>query len=69
MAGNTAVVIEHNLNVVKTADWITDLGLEGGCRGGRIVMVGTPEQGAEDPDSWTGRLLKPILAGNRPVPG
>ncbi|MBF0421793.1 MAG: excinuclease ABC subunit UvrA [Magnetococcales bacterium] len=65
VAGNTVVVIEHNLDVIKTADWIIDLGPEGGSRGGRIVMSGTPEQCAKDPDSWTGRFLKPVLAGHQ----
>ncbi|MFT2588698.1 hypothetical protein, partial [Escherichia coli] len=51
--GNTVVVIEHNLDVVKTADWILDFGPEGGDGGGRIVASGTPEQVARDQDSWT----------------
>ncbi|NKI34672.1 excinuclease ABC subunit UvrA [Wenzhouxiangella sp. XN79A] len=55
--GNTVVVIEHNLDVVKTADWIIDLGPEGGVRGGQIIANGTPEQIAADEDSWTGRYL------------
>jgi len=55
--GNTVVVIEHNLDVVKTADWIIDLGPEGGIRGGRIIATGTPEQIAAEKDSWTGRYL------------
>ena len=59
--GNTVVVIEHNLEVVKTADWIIDLGPEGGDMGGKIVAVGTPEHIAEQPDSYTGRHLAPIL--------
>lgn len=61
-SGNTVVVIEHNLDVVKTADWIIDLGPEGGSRGGHVLMAGTPEQCANHPDSWTGRYLKPLLA-------
>ena len=60
-AGNTVVVIEHNLDVIKTADWIIDLGPEGGDGGGEIVAVGTPEQVAEVERSWTGRYLKPLL--------
>ncbi|MBF0134047.1 MAG: excinuclease ABC subunit UvrA [Magnetococcales bacterium] len=60
-AGNTVVVIEHNLDVIKTADWIIDLGPEGGSRGGRLLMAGTPEQCADHPDSHTGRFLKPLL--------
>jgi excinuclease ABC subunit A len=59
--GNTVVVIEHNLDVVKTADWILDFGPEGGDGGGRIVAQGTPEQVAVDADSWTGRYLKEVL--------
>jgi excinuclease ABC subunit A len=60
-------VIEHNLDVLKTADWLIDLGPEGGDKGGRLVAEGTPEQVAEDPDSYTGRYLRPILerAGKR----
>ena len=60
-AGNTVVVIEHNLDVIKTADWIIDLGPEGGHRGGRIVAEGSPEKVAANPDSFTGRFLKEIL--------
>jgi len=59
--GNTVVVIEHNLDVIKTADWILDLGPEGGDKGGEIIATGTPEQIAADPDSHTGRFLKPHL--------
>ncbi len=59
--GNTVVVIEHNLQVVKTADWIVDLGPEGGENGGRIVVEGTPERVAEDPSSHTGRYLAGML--------
>ena len=61
--GNTVVVIEHNLDVVKTADWIVDLGPEGGSGGGNIIATGTPEALAEQSQSHTARFLKPILAG------
>ena len=60
--GNTVIVIEHNLDVVKSADWIIDLGPEGGSRGGRVIAEGTPEQVAAMADSHTGRFLAPILA-------
>ena len=60
--GNTIVVIEHNLEVIKTADWIIDLGPEGGAAGGRIVATGTPEQVAEVAESYTGQYLRPYLA-------
>jgi len=63
--GNTVVVIEHNLDVIKTADWIIDIGPEGGDGGGEIVAVGTPEQVAEVARSHTGRYLKPMLAARR----
>jgi excinuclease ABC subunit A len=59
--GNTVVVIEHNLDVVKTADWIIDLGPEGGDGGGRIVAEGTPEQVAKTPGSYTGDVLRPLV--------
>lgn len=59
--GNTVVVIEHNLDVIKTADWIVDLGPEGGDGGGEIIATGTPEEVAEMPHSHTGRFLAPIL--------
>ncbi len=61
-AGNTVVVIEHNLEVIKTADWIIDLGPEGGDGGGQIVATGTPEDVAANPKSYTGRYLKDLLA-------
>ncbi len=61
-AGNTIVVIEHNLDVIKSADWIIDLGPEGGNKGGQIVAVGTPEQIAANPASHTGHFLAPMLA-------
>ncbi len=60
-AGNTLVVIEHNLDVIKTADYIVDLGPEGGARGGMIVATGTPEQVADNPDSFTGEYLKRVF--------
>ncbi|MSU63527.1 MAG: excinuclease ABC subunit A [Pedosphaera sp.] len=60
--GNTLLVIEHNLDVIKTADWIVDLGPEGGAGGGRIVCEGTPEQIAQCPESYTGRYLARVLA-------
>jgi excinuclease ABC subunit A len=61
-AGNTIVVIEHNLDVIKTADWLIDMGPEGGAGGGTVVAVGTPETVAANPASHTGRYLKPLLA-------
>jgi excinuclease ABC subunit A len=64
--GNTVVVIEHNLDVIKTADWVIDLGPEGGARGGLVVAEGTPEDVAADPDSYTGQFLAPVLAGRQP---
>ncbi|MDQ2080582.1 excinuclease ABC subunit UvrA [Xanthobacteraceae bacterium Astr-EGSB] len=60
--GNTVVVIEHNLEVIKTADWVIDLGPEGGDGGGEIVAQGTPEEIVKEPRSYTGRFLKPVLA-------
>ena len=59
--GNTIVVIEHNLDVVKTADWIVDLGPEGGNKGGQIIATGTPEMIAKAAHSYTGRFLAPLL--------
>ena len=59
--GNTVVIIEHNLDVIKTADWIIDLGPEGGARGGQVVTIGTPEEVARCTDSWTGRFLRKML--------
>jgi len=63
--GNTIVIIEHNLDVIKTADWIIDLGPEGGDGGGMIIAQGTPEEVAESSESYTGRYLKPMLAAGR----
>jgi excinuclease ABC subunit A len=60
-AGNTVLVIEHNLDVIKTADWIVDLGPDGGPDGGRIVAQGTPEDVCRVRGSYTGRFLKPLL--------
>jgi excinuclease ABC subunit A len=61
--GNSVVVIEHNLDVIKTADWIIDLGPEGGSRGGHVIAEGTPEQVAANPRSYTGQFLAPVLSG------
>ncbi|GHB97270.1 UvrABC system protein A [Thermomonas carbonis] len=67
--GNTVVVIEHNLDVIKTADWVVDLGPEGGHRGGQILAIGTPETVAANPASHTGRFLAPLLEkAAAPVP-
>jgi excinuclease ABC subunit A len=63
--GDTVLVIEHNLDVIKAADYITDLGPEGGDKGGMIIASGTPEQVAEVPESYTGKYLKPILERDR----
>ena len=61
--GNTVVVIEHNLDVIKTADYVIDLGPEGGDGGGTVVVTGTPEEVADCPASYTGRYLKRMLEG------
>ena len=63
--GNTVIVIEHNLDVIRTADWIVDLGPEGGEGGGRIVAEGTPEEVAAVPSSYTGAFLRRVLGGAR----
>jgi excinuclease ABC subunit A len=55
------IVIEHNLDVIKTADWIIDMGPEGGHRGGTVVAAGTPEELADTPVSYTGQFLRPVL--------
>ncbi|HEV7417697.1 MAG TPA: hypothetical protein VGN98_16185, partial [Tianweitania sediminis] len=59
--GNSVVVIEHNLEVIKTADWLLDLGPEGGDGGGELVASGTPEDVVREPRSYTGRFLKELL--------
>jgi excinuclease ABC subunit A len=66
--GNSVVVIEHNLDVIKTADWIIDLGPEGGVKGGEIVAVGTPEVVSAEPRSFTGQYLAPLLKGKEAQP-
>jgi excinuclease ABC subunit A len=67
-AGNTVIVIEHNLDVVKTADWLVDLGPEGGDRGGYVIAEGTPEQVARVEGSATGEYLARVLRGEPLVP-
>ncbi len=64
--GNTVLVIEHNLDVIKTSDWVVDMGPEGGSRGGTVIAEGTPEDVAANPDSYTGQFLAPILAAAPP---
>ena len=61
--GNSVIVIEHNLDVIKSADYIIDLGPEGGNKGGEIVAMGTPEEVAKNEKSYTGKYLKKILEG------
>ncbi|HET7457178.1 MAG TPA: hypothetical protein VFJ74_05965, partial [Gemmatimonadaceae bacterium] len=63
--GNTVLVIEHNLDVIKTADWVVDLGPEGGMRGGTVVAAGTPEDVARVRESYTGQYLQPLLKKQR----
>jgi excinuclease ABC subunit A len=63
--GNTVLVIEHNLDVIKTADWIIDLGPEGGLRGGDVVAAGTPEDVAAVKESYTGQYLRTMLKRDR----
>ncbi|MCA9954274.1 MAG: excinuclease ABC subunit UvrA, partial [Anaerolineales bacterium] len=60
-AGNTVIVVEHNLELVKTADWVIDMGPEGGVAGGQVLAEGTPEQVAQVAESYTGQYLKEIL--------
>ena len=67
--GNTIIIIEHNLDVIKTCDWIIDLGPEGGHKGGQIVTTGTPEQVSQVANSYTGQYLKPLLPQNLPAVG
>ncbi|HEV7654883.1 MAG TPA: excinuclease ABC subunit A, partial [Mycobacteriales bacterium] len=67
-AGNTVIVIEHNLDVIKTADWVIDMGPEGGGGGGTVVAIGTPEDVAAVPGSHTGGFLRDILAARRTAP-
>ena len=66
-AGNTVAVIEHNLDVIKSADWVIDMGPDGGNAGGRVVAEGTPEEIAAHPTSYTGQFLRPILNAERPA--
>jgi excinuclease ABC subunit A len=66
-SGNTVVVIEHNLDVIKSSDWVIDMGPEGGFRGGTVVAEGTPEEVARVKESYTGQFLAEILASNRAV--
>jgi excinuclease ABC subunit A len=63
--GNTVIVIEHNLEVIKTADWVIDLGPEGGEQGGEVIAEGTPEAVAKVPQSYTGQFLRQVLAAER----
>jgi excinuclease ABC subunit A len=65
-AGNTILVIEHNLDVIKTADYLVDLGPEGGDRGGEVIIAGTPEEVANEPSSHTGQFLREVL-GNKKI--
>jgi excinuclease ABC subunit A len=66
-AGNTMIVIEHNLDVIKQADWVIDLGPEGGEAGGEIVAVGTPEEVAQVEESFTGQFLRDVLPAHEAV--
>jgi excinuclease ABC subunit A len=67
-SGNTVIVIEHNLDVIKSSDWVIDMGPEGGFRGGTVVAEGTPEEVAKVKGSYTGEFLAEMLANNRQVP-
>jgi excinuclease ABC subunit A len=67
--GNTVIVIEHNLDVIKTADWVIDLGPEGGSRGGTVITTGTPEQVAQVEESYTGQYLRKILGARHITSG
>lgn len=64
--GNSIIVIEHNLDVIRCSDWIIDLGPDGGDRGGNVIATGTPEEVAEHSDSYTGSYLKNVLAKHPP---
>jgi excinuclease ABC subunit A len=66
-AGNTVVVIEHNMDVIKTADWIVDLGPEGGDEGGHIIAEGSPEEVAKTAESYTGHFLEQVLVAEAPA--
>ena len=66
-SGNTVLVIEHNLDVIKQADWVIDLGPEGGEEGGELIAAGTPEEVAEVEGSYTGQFLRRVLAGRAAV--
>ena len=66
--GNSVIVIEHNLDIIKTADWVIDLGPEGGSGGGLVIAQGTPEHVAQVEASHTGRFLADVLRGRRPEP-
>ena len=68
-AGNTVLVIEHNLDVIKQADWIVDLGPEGGEAGGEVIATGTPEQVAKVERSYTGQFLRELLPAPTPPSG
>jgi excinuclease ABC subunit A len=61
--GNTVIIIEHNMDIIKVADHLIDLGPEGGAQGGRVVAAGTPEEVSRVPESYTGQFLKPYLNG------
>jgi excinuclease ABC subunit A len=63
--GNTVLIVEHNLDVIKSADWIVDLGPEGGEGGGRVIAEGTPEEVARSKKSYTGQALRPLINGQR----
>ena len=63
--GNSVIVIEHNLDVIKNADHIIDLGPEGGEKGGQIVAIGTPQEIVDNPNSWTGKFLKTVIERNK----
>ena len=66
-SGNTVIVIEHNLDVIKSSDWVIDMGPEGGFRGGTVVAEGTPEDVAKVKASYTGQYLAEVLATNRAI--